>query len=135
MEPKFCLLNENGEVFGVTDHVMAFKQLDMVEIVTLYQVNCLYQRVHNDIIGLIQKGMILPNENEYPRDYVQNTINYLGELIENELGVDELKEMQVEISETLKDPEINHDLMHNIMVGFNFELHPMIIKQLKNGEL
>ena len=101
MEPQFCLLNENGEVFGVTDHVMAFKQLDMVEIVTLYQVNCLYQRVHNDIIGLIQKGMILPNENEYPRDYVQNTINYLGELIENELGVDELKEMQMEFIELI----------------------------------
>jgi hypothetical protein len=135
METEFCLLNENGEVFGITDHLITFEQFEMVEIATLYQVNCLYQRVHNDIIGLIQKGMILPSENEYPRDYVQNTINYLGELIENELGVDALKEMQMEISETLKDPEINHDLMHNIMVGFNFELHPMVNKQLKNGEL
>jgi hypothetical protein len=51
------------------------------------------------------------------------------------MGVDALKEIQMEIIETLKDPEINHDLMHNIMVAFNFELHPMVIKQLKNGEL
>jgi len=84
---------------------------------------------------LIEKGMILRSENEYPKDYVQNTINYLGELIENTMGVDALKEIQMEIIETLKDPEINHDLMHNIMVGFNFELHPMVNKQLKNGEL
>jgi len=134
METELCLLNENGEVFGVND-LTYFTDLDMSEIVELYHINCFYQRTHNDIIGLIEKGMILRSENEYPKDYVQNTINYLGELIENTMGVDALKEIQMEIIETLKDPEINHDLMHNIMVAFNFELHPMVIKQLKNGEL
>jgi len=135
METNYCLLNINGEVYGVTDHVQAFSILTIEEIIDLYRLNCFYQRIHNDIIVLIEKGLILPNENEYPKQYVQNTINYLGDLIEAEFGVFELKEIQSEINENLKDEGLTHDLMHNIMVSFNFQLNPSVINILKNGEL
>jgi len=134
MEKKYCLLDENGEVYTLTDPIEAFGKLELDEGIVLYGVNCYYQRVHNDIIKLIEKGLVLPSTKKYPQKEIQNTINLFGELISAEIGEDGLKLLQADITEDLNDIELIDDLTYNIMCQFNFQTHPYVIEILKRNK-
>ena len=55
MEKKYCLLDENGEIYTLTNAADAFNELELEDAIAMYGVNCYYQRVHNDIIKLIER--------------------------------------------------------------------------------
>jgi hypothetical protein len=134
MEKKYCLLDENGEIYTLTNAADAFNELELEDAIAMYGVNCYYQRVHNDIIKLIEKGLILPNTKIYPQKEIQNTLNVFGELICNEIGEDGLKLLQQDINEDLNDIELIGDLTYNIMCQFDFKTHPFVIENLKRKD-